>query len=161
MIKLVTTCTLLITISVFTKAQTVYMPRNVEDAYKKGTRSADGKPTARYWQNYGRYDISVTAAPPDRTIKGTEDITYVNNSTDTLNNLVIKLILNIHRPGALRYGDAGDAYLTAGTQIDALTINGKPAAWNDPEGHVTWQGIALPTALFGLSPAHLSSSARA
>ena len=147
MIKLLNTCTLLITFSFIANAQPLYMPRNIEDAYTKGTRSTDGKPSAKYWQNYGRYNITVTAAPPDRTIKGTEDITYINNSPDTLHNLVIKLILNIHRPNALRYNDVSEQYLTPGTQIDALSINGKAATWNDPEGHFTWQGIALPNVL--------------
>ena len=147
MIKLLNACTLFIAFFVTANAQPLYMPRNIEDAYKKGTRLPDGKPSAKYWQNYGRYNITVTAAPPDRTIKGTEDITYINNSPDTLQHLVIKLILNIHRPNALRYNDASDQYLTAGTQVDALSINGKAVAWSDPEGHATWQGIALPNAL--------------
>jgi len=83
-------------------AQSLYMPRDVSQAFKKGTRSLDGNPGKNYWQNRGRYDITVTAMPPDRTIKGTEEITYVNNSPDTLENLVIKLFLNIHKPGAPR-----------------------------------------------------------
>ena len=56
-------------------AQQLYMPRNVQQAYKKGTRSSDGSPGPKYWQNRGRYNITVTALPPDRNIKGSEDIT--------------------------------------------------------------------------------------
>src|ERR1700712_4216148 len=140
MIKLFYTCTLLLAGMVYTNAQSLYMPRNIQDAYKKGTRSPDGKPSGKYWQNYGRYNITVTAAPPDRTVKGTEDITYINNSPDTLNNLVIKLILNIHKPNALRYTETSDQYLTSGTYIDGLTINGKTADWIEPDNHFTWQG---------------------
>ena len=132
---------------VFTQAQSLYMPRNIQQAFKNETRSLDGRPGKKYWQNYGHYDISVTAMPPDRNIKGTEKITYINNSPDTLNNLVIKLILNIHKPGALRYGEAGDAYMTSGVQVDAFTVNGKAANWTEPEGHYTWQGVRLPNSL--------------
>ena len=128
-------------------AQSLYMPRNIQEAYKKGTRSADGKPGSRYWQNKGRYEISVTAMPPSRTINGTEAITYTNNSPDTLRNLVVKLILNIHKPNALRYTETSDQYLTDGIHIDELTINGKIAPWAEPEYHFTWQGLQLPASL--------------
>ncbi len=66
------------------QAQDLYMPRDIQHAFKNGTRSADGKPGKNYWQNYGRYNITITALPPSRDIKGTEQITYINNSPDTL-----------------------------------------------------------------------------
>ncbi|QTE39921.1 M1 family metallopeptidase [Mucilaginibacter gossypii] len=105
------------------KAQTLYMPRDIQKAFKNETRSADGRPGKKYWQNYGRYNISITAVPQNRTVKGTEQITYVNNSPDTLKRLNMKLILNIHKPGAARFGDAGADYLTPGIQFDSFSIN--------------------------------------
>jgi len=147
MIKLFYSCILLVTVFMTAHTQPLYMPRNIEMAYKNGTRSADGLPAGKYWQNYGRYNITVTAAPPSRSIKGTEDITYINNSPNDLKNLVIKLILNIHKPTALRYSDANEAYFTDGIQIDGLTINGKPAEWNEPPFHFTWQDLQLPDVL--------------
>lgn len=107
------------------KAQTLYMPRDIQKAFKNETRSADGRPGKKYWQNYGRYNISITAVPQNRTVKGTEQITYVNNSPDTLKRLNMKLILNIHKPGAARFGDAGADYLTPGVQFDSFLINGE------------------------------------
>src|SRR5689334_9308123 len=80
-------------------AQKLYMPRDVQKAFEKGTRSPDGRPGKNYWQNHGRYQINLSAAPPSRTINGTESIVYSNNSPDTLRNLVFKLIVNIHKPG--------------------------------------------------------------
>jgi hypothetical protein len=68
------------------QSQELYMSRNVKQAYKKETRSMDGRPGKNYWQNHGHYDITVTAVPPDRNIKGSETITYINNSPDTLRN---------------------------------------------------------------------------
>jgi hypothetical protein len=129
------------------QAQSLYMPRNVEQAFANGTRSADGRPGKNYWQNFGRYDISITALPPDRTVKGSEKITYINNSPDTLRNPVIKLILNIHKPGATRFGDAAADYLTPGVHIDAFAINGKTTAWQEPQYHYTWQNFRLPQPL--------------
>ena len=75
-------------------AQDLYMPRGVVKAYRNGTRSRDGRPGTKYWQNRARYEITMTALPPDRTVRGTERITYVNNSPDTLRTLAFKLFLN-------------------------------------------------------------------
>src|SRR6188474_3066085 len=93
-------------------AQDLYMSRNVKQAYKKETRSMDGMPGKKYWQNNARYNITITAMPPDRNIKGSETITYFNNSPDTLQTMAIKLFLNIHKPGAPREGGASPDYLT-------------------------------------------------
>lgn len=128
-------------------AQTLYMPRDVKQAYQNNTRSMDGKPGKNYWQNYGRYNITVTAIPPDRNIKGSEQITYINNSPDTLKQLVFKLILNIHKPGAARAGDASPDYLTDGVHIDNFTLNGETHPWKEGYGHATWQGQKLSKSL--------------
>src|SRR5476649_194945 len=113
------------------QAQDLYMPRDIQQAYKKETRSLDGRPGKNYWENHGRYTISVTALPPDRTVKGVEQVTYFNNSPDTLKRLNIKLILNIHRPGAARFGNTGPDYLTPGVQVDSFLINGEKKDWNN------------------------------
>ena len=51
------------------QSQELYVPRDVKQAYKKETRSMDGRPGKNYWQNHGRYAISITANPPSRRIK--------------------------------------------------------------------------------------------
>jgi len=127
----------------YTNAQELFVPRDVRQAYKNETRSPDGKPGKNYWQNHGRYNISVTAMPPDRNIKGEEQIAYTNNSPDTLRNLVFKLILNIHKPGAGRMSDADSNYLTSGIHIDAFSVNGQSQKWTEPKSHVTWQSVRL------------------
>jgi len=113
------------------QAQTLYMPRDIKRAFKNETRSPDGKPGKNYWENHGRYTISITVLPPDRNIKGVEQITYFNNSSDTLRRLNMKLILNIHRPDAARFGNAGPDYLTPGIQIDTFLVNGEKKSWNN------------------------------
>jgi hypothetical protein len=127
--------------------QPLYMPRAVKQAFAKGTRSLDGKPGAKYWQNHGRYAITVTAAPPDRAIRGTEQIVYTNNSPDTLRRLVMKLFINIHRPGAPRDEGASENYLTSGVHIDAFSVNGTATPWHDDARFFTVQPVALPTPL--------------
>jgi hypothetical protein len=127
--------------------QTLYMPRNVQEAFNKGTRSLDGKPGKNYWQNTARYQIFIRAMPPNRIIRGSEQINYINHSPDTLRNPVIRLTINIHKPGALRYFDVTDDYLTSGVHIDSLLVNGKAISWEEPRFHYSWQSIHLPESL--------------
>ncbi len=130
-----------------TRAQELYIPRDIKLAFEKGTRSADGKPGKNYWQNFGRYDISIQVAPPDREVKGTEQINYINNSPDTLRSLNMKLIMNIHRPGAARFFGTNAGYLTDGMQIDTFEVNGTKKQWNNVSAGATNQGVSLPTPL--------------
>ncbi|ADB39357.1 M1 family metallopeptidase [Spirosoma linguale] len=123
-------------------AQGLYMPRNVKQAYQKGTRSLDGRPGKNYWQNFARYNITITATPPNRTIRGTEQITYINNSPDTLRSLVFKLILNSHKPGAVRQSPASADYLTSGIHIDKYTEGPNDKIWRDA-GNATQRQVSL------------------
>ena len=106
-------------------AQTLFIPRDIQQAYKKATRSMDGMPGKNYWENHARYNINITAMPPGRTIKGDETITYFNNSTDTIKTPSIKLFINIHKPGASRDSPADSDYLTSGVHMDAINIDGQ------------------------------------
>ena len=123
--------------------QSLYLPRSVKQAIKRGTRSLDGRPGPNYWENHGRYSIALTVMPPDRTVKGTEQISYLNNSPDTLRSLVIKLFVNIHKPGAPRAGRAGAAYLTSGVHIDSFAVNGQPIPWGEDSNTFTWKRVQL------------------
>ncbi|HET7458367.1 MAG TPA: M1 family metallopeptidase [Gemmatimonadaceae bacterium] len=121
----------------------LYVPRNVRQAYAKGTRSPDGRPGAAYWQNRARYTITVETAPPNRRVTGTEQIVYSNNSPDTLRTLVIRLLVNIHKPGAPRLFGASEAYLTSGVHVDAFAVNGESTKWDDSSPYFTWQPVRL------------------
>ena len=138
---------LILIISFSANAQSLYMPRNVKEAFKKETRSAEGRPGKNYWQNFGRYNITVTALPPDRNIKGAEQITYTNNSPDTIRNPVFRLTINIHKPGVLRYGTVDSTYFNSGVHIDSFTVNGESQIWRSNNNTGTWQSIRLPKPL--------------
>ncbi|HTB51485.1 MAG TPA: M1 family metallopeptidase [Ferruginibacter sp.] len=124
-----------------TAQTTLFMPRNIVQAYKNETRSLDGKPGKNYWQNHAVYNITVTVNPPEPIIKGTETISYTNSSPDTLKRLVIKLIQNIHKPGTIRFVPNTEDYLNSGVHIDKLTIDGQENEWNEPA--YTWEPIRL------------------
>lgn len=83
--------------------------------------------------------------PPDRNVRGSEQISYMNNSPDTLRQLVLKLFLNIHKPGAPRMGGADSLYLTPGVQIDRFAVNGQPTRWPGNANTFTWQRVQLST----------------
>jgi hypothetical protein len=125
------------------QTQEIYTPRDVKKAYEKGTRSRDGRPESNYWQNRAHYNISLSVAPPNRTIQGSETITYFNNSPDTLPFLAFKLIVNIHKPGAPRTGGANEKYLTQGVHIDSFSVNGKSQAWNNQPYYYTTVPVKL------------------
>ena len=114
-----------------TFAQELYTPRDVKQAYKNNTRNRNGMPGAAYWQNKGSYNIKLQVAPPNKTISGSEEITYTNNSPDTLRVLNFKLYNNEHKPGAVRLGNASADYLTSGIHIDSYIENGVEKKWND------------------------------
>lgn len=134
-------------IAINARAQQLYMPRGVVQAYKNETRQANGMPGKNYWQNHARYNISITAAPPDRKIQGSEEITYVNNSPNELRTLNLKLIINIHKPGAPRLRPAAPDYFTPGVQIDELMIGNKKMAWDNKAMRFTNAEVELPKPL--------------
>jgi hypothetical protein len=138
------------------QAQSLYIPRNVNQAIEKGTRSPDGKPGKNYWQNFARYDITVSAMPPNRNIQGSEQITYINRSPDTLHSLVIKLIQNIHKPEAPRYTEEDSLFFTSGLHVDAFFMNGKMKEWTDGAKDLTAKTIALNKPLLPNDSIHLS-----
>jgi hypothetical protein len=127
-------------------AAPLYMPRNVKAAVAKGTRTLNGLPGNQYWQNHARYDITFTALPPDRTIRGAEHIVYFNNSPDTLKRLVFKLFMNIHKPGAPRVGGASPNYLTDGVHVDTFTVNDQAQKFDDAR-YFTVAPVNLPAPL--------------
>jgi hypothetical protein len=129
-------------VAVSISAQELYKPRDVKRAFAAGTRSEDGRPGKAYWQNRARYTINIKATPPDRTIYGTEDITYFNNSPNELKQLVFKLFMNIHKPGAPRTSGASSDYLTKGVTIDSIVANGK-RLWFNPNAFTTMP-VVLP-----------------
>ncbi len=142
-------CSLVLSASVLAAqaADQLYMPRAIKQAYARGTRSLDGRPGARYWQNHGRYQITVTVMPPDRTVRGSEEISYVNRSPDTLRTLGLKLFMNEHKPGAPHLGGVNPAETTSGIQVDRFTVNGATRPWRDGPTTFTNATVQLPTPL--------------
>ncbi|MDP4282945.1 MAG: M1 family metallopeptidase [Bacteroidota bacterium] len=109
----------------YTLAQQLYMPRNITNAFKKGTRSMDGNPGKNYWQNEGKYNIAVAVDPETKIVSGKEKIIYTNNSPDTLKWIAIRFVNNFHKPLAPRTGYANPDILTSGLDIQSFSIDGE------------------------------------
>jgi hypothetical protein len=99
------------------------IPLNIEQAIHKGSRSATGVPGSRYWQNTGDYMIRINFNPATRLLSGTERISYVNNSPDTLHHLLFKLYPNIYQKGAVRAVPFKPADITEGVTLSNLTLD--------------------------------------
>jgi hypothetical protein len=104
-------------------SQELFVARNIQAAYKKGTRSTDGKPGRNYWQNAANYKISVAFAPDTRLVSGNVAIQYVNNSPDTLKEVLFKLYPNLYKKGTPRQSTIAPEDLTDGLIIDTLWEN--------------------------------------
>lgn len=139
-----------------TSPKRLYEPRNVKAAYAAGTRLRDGKPGPNYWENHARYKITITVKPPNRTVHGTETIVYRNESPDTLKDLVFKLFMNVHKPGAPRAFGVSEKFLSTGVDIDSFAVNGKSQVWKSNPRFFTWQPIRLPAPLDPNDSVHLA-----
>jgi hypothetical protein len=156
--RFATLCLMLAVVSMpaaATAQSTLFTPRAVKRAYQMGTRQADGRPGPKYWQNRARYTMDIGVAPPSRIVKGSEQITYYNESRDTLRQLVIKLFMNSHRPGAPRTLGVTTDYLTSGVHVDSFVVRGTSMRWSD-DGAFTSVPIALTTPLPPHDSIHLA-----
>ncbi len=136
----------LLLLSAASQAQDLYTPRNIRNAYEKGSRSADGKPGKNYWQNQGKYNISLEVNADTKMVSGSETIIYANNSKDTLRSVVIRFVNNIHKPEAPRSGAVGRDFLTRGLKISSFKAGGT-AIRVDSEGWETVAEVKLAKAL--------------
>lgn len=109
----------------------IYIAREYQLAYQKNTRNFNGTPGKEYWQNKSVYDIKAKVDVNSKTIIGKENITYFNNSPDSLNELVIKLLMDIYKKSSPRDFPIDTADLTDGVLIKKLLINEKEINLDD------------------------------
>jgi hypothetical protein len=114
----------LFTLNIPVFAQLILQPPiNIQQAYNKGTRSYTGEPGKMYWQNTADYTIKVNFEPNTRKITGTVDIDYVNNSPDSLKELVFKLYPNFYKSNSMRNYRTEAADMGEGVKISKLSID--------------------------------------
>jgi hypothetical protein len=105
--------------------QGLYIPRDIKKAYDTGSRSMDGNPGPNYFQNRVNYRIEAEFDPATRLLKGSEKITYTNNSGSSLSYFVIRLYQNVFKRGTVRGREVDPSDTNNGVKITNLIINGK------------------------------------
>lgn len=101
-----------------------YQFKEYKWALENQTRSLDGSPGVNYWQNTANYTIEAELFPKENLLKGKATIKYMNNSPDTVRNLVFNLYQDIYRSGNSRDWDIGTDDLHGGTKITRMIIDG-------------------------------------
>ena len=103
----------------------LFIPRNIQAAYENGTRSPDGKSGAEYWQNSADYKIEVEVDPSTYLFNGIEEVTYYNNSPDSLNRIILRLYPNIFKKGSARDYSINPDGISDGVSINKIEIDGR------------------------------------
>lgn len=103
-------------------------PVPVPDAFRRGvengTRSEDGRPGPRYWQQRVRYRIDAELDPRTAVLQGQEEVTYYNNSPDTLRGMVFHLYQNLFSEGVQR---TRQVPVTGGMRVGRVVADGVEA----------------------------------
>jgi hypothetical protein len=91
-------------------------------------RSGNGAPGPDYWQNRADYQIHATLDTAAKVLRADEDITYTNNSPDSLPSLWVQLDQNIYRKDARSVGAGGRERkdFTDGYVLDAVEVRASP-----------------------------------
>ncbi|NJO91090.1 MAG: M1 family metallopeptidase [Chloroflexia bacterium] len=127
-----------------------FVPKEIKQAYEKGTRSYDGKPGPNYWQNFVDYKIKVEVIPTEKLVVGEEKVKFKNNSPKTMNAIVLRLYANVFKKGSGRAYGIDKRDLHDGVELSDLKINGNEMDAKD-EKNVRYRGtnvyITLPEPL--------------
>lgn len=92
-------------------------------------RTASGAPGQGYWQNRADYDITAYLDEDKRNLKGSETITYHNNSPDDLDYLWLQLDENEHS-SVKNAGYDGSSFLPKQMNADDLKTTDLPVKNN-------------------------------
>jgi hypothetical protein len=134
-------------------ADTLPVPHGTLAALAKGTRSRTGAPGSAYWQQTASYRISARLLPEENRVTGSERITYVNRSPDSLTAIVLNLPQNVYAPGNVRNRPVP---ITGGFRLDRVVVQGQ-AVTLTPRGMslTTSEAVPLPRALAAGATAEL------
>jgi hypothetical protein len=111
---------LLISIPTLSQKNLLFETKEYKHAYRNGTRSRDGLPGEKYWQNTSDYKITAEFDPQNHLISGHLTMAYHNQSPDSLNTMVFKLMQNLYQKGASRQMPVNPDMLHDGIKISNL-----------------------------------------
>lgn len=102
----------------------LFVPREYKQAYNNETRSNEGIPGKKYFQNSTDYVIKAEFFPDSKLLTGSELITYKNNSPDTLSGIYINLYQNLFKKGEARDSYIDSKNIHNGVEIKSIKVNG-------------------------------------
>ncbi|MBK7093562.1 MAG: M1 family metallopeptidase [Saprospiraceae bacterium] len=110
----------------FSQSSELFIPLNIREAYANKTRDLSGKPGTKYWQNKPSYRMDIEFDPVQYKINGVADITYINNSPDTLTEIVFTLLGDIYNKNNFSHDWQMDrSFMNDGVVIEEIKINDK------------------------------------
>lgn len=124
----IATLCLLFSLPLMAQQPKLFVPLNVQRAIDRGTRTTDGKPGPKYFQNRSDYTIKATFDPKTGELVGRETIVYENNSPDSLRNIVLRLYPNLFKAGAERQVDVDPSDVNRCIELKEISVNGAPLA---------------------------------
>ncbi len=99
--------------------------KNFSKALQAKTRTTIGIPGPGYWQNRISYDITAEVIPSEKKLIGSEKISFVNNSPDTLYQIVFHLFQNLYKKGSQRDSPVNPDDIGSGVKIRVLEIDNR------------------------------------
>ena len=138
------------------KAISLFIPVDQQIAIRKGTRTAEGLPGPKYFQNHADYSIKAILDPAGRNVKGEEIIHYYNASPDTLQRLVVNIFQDIYRKGNVRNEPIIPDDITYGVLVQDVKLNGQKVKGNFIDRYFTLMVIELTNPLLPSSNLELS-----
>jgi hypothetical protein len=127
----------------FCQKSFLFESREYKTSYESGTRSRKGIPGENYWQNYSQYDIKAEFDPKTHLITGHLSVKYFNQSPDSLHSIVLKLMQNVYKKGAVRQMEVDTQNLHDGVQITNVKYNGVDI----PDPMISYSGTVMTISL--------------
>lgn len=109
----------------------VPVPNAFRAAVARGTRTLDGRPGRRYWQQEVEYRIAAELDPSTAMLYGQESVAYHNRSPDTLRVMVFHLYQNLFAEGVQR---TRTVPVTGGMTLERVAVSGMEAREVVPGG---------------------------
>jgi Peptidase family M1 domain len=103
------------------------MEMPMSDAYQRavsrGTRTHDGRPGPRYWQQWAEYRLEAELNPVSKRLTGKGTVTYQNRSPDTLQEVYVQLLHNLFAPNSRHNTDV--PWAIEGIELNRVVAQGK------------------------------------
>jgi hypothetical protein len=100
----------------------VPVPAAFRAAVERGTRTPEGRPGARYWQQEVRYHVEAELDPATALLRGRQRIVYRNRSPEPIRSVVLNLYQNIYSESVPRNRSV---QVTGGVELERVAAQGE------------------------------------